>query len=66
MKSFSGFPNAPTNGRSAAETQAYTGREKITIFASEWYFKPEGVRSVEEKFKYMLKQKNLVSLCAIS
>jgi hypothetical protein len=36
-------------------------RERKLTFASEWYFKPEGVRDVKERFEAELRRKEIVS-----
>ena len=42
-----------------------SGRDKRLVFASEWLFKPEGIRDVKIKFQEALKQNALVSWCMI-
>lgn len=37
------------------------GRDKRLVFASEWVFKPLGVRAVKVKFQEALKENDLVS-----
>jgi hypothetical protein len=37
------------------------GRDKRLVFASEWVFKPEGIRAVKIRFQDALKKNALVS-----
>lgn len=37
------------------------GRDKRLVFASEWVFKPEGIRAVKVKFRDALEKSGLVS-----
>jgi hypothetical protein len=55
-------PGKPSSAKSTLTGALYIpGRDKRLVFASEWIFKPEGIRAVKIKFQDVLKQNALVS-----
>jgi hypothetical protein len=56
-------PGQPSIAKSTLTAATYIpGRDKRLVFASEWVFKPEGIRAVKLKFRDALKKNDLVSL----
>jgi hypothetical protein len=52
---------APTTMLSSTVGTYYNIRERKLTFASEWHFKPEGVRDVKERFEAELSAREIVS-----
>jgi hypothetical protein len=55
------YTGPPTTAPSSKVGTYYNKRERKLTFASEWYFKPEGVNDVKKRFEAELRRREIVS-----
>jgi hypothetical protein len=57
----SGIGSTPYPASSTTTATALSSRERNLTFASEWHFKPEGVKLVKQNFEVQLRKRKIVS-----